>query len=138
MSQIATGDMKPGMKVEMDNTPFLVINTEFVKPGKGQAFNRIRLKNILTGRVVEKTFKSGEKLEIADVQETSMRLLYVQSETAVFMHDETFEQVEVELTTIKENKQWLKDDLLYGIHCGSQKQSALILNKNPNLLRDTL
>lgn len=115
MSQASTNEMKPGMKVEMENEPYLVINNEFVKPGKGQAFNRIRLKNILTGRVVEKTFKSGEKLDLADVEETHMRLLYIQGEDAVFMHDETFEQLEVPLSTVKDTKQWLKDDLVYDI-----------------------
>ncbi len=113
MAQASTNEIKPGMKLEIENTPFLVINNEFVKPGKGQAFNRIRMKNILTGKVMEKTYKSGEKLFLADVEETFMRLLYTQQDSAVFMHDETFEQLEVPLETVENASNWLKDDLIY-------------------------
>ena len=113
MSQASTSEIRPGMKVELEKNPYLVISNEFIKPGKGQAFNRIRLKNILTGRVVEKTYKSGEKMELADVEELYMRLLYVQQDDAVFMHDETFEQLEVPISSIQDSKQWLKDDLIY-------------------------
>ena len=76
MAQASTSEIRPGMKVEMNNEPYLVVINDFVKPGKGQAFNRIKLKNIITGRVVEKTYKSGDKLDLADVEERQMRLLY--------------------------------------------------------------
>lgn len=115
MSQASTNEIKPGMKIELEGAPYLVVNNEFVKPGKGQAFNRIRMKNILTGRVVEKTCKSGDKLDLADVEETFMRLLYVQNETAVFMHDETFDQIEVPVNAIENSRPWLKEDLIYEI-----------------------
>ncbi|MFA5250535.1 MAG: elongation factor P, partial [Parachlamydiales bacterium] len=105
MSQASTNEIKPGMKVEVEKEPYLVVSNEFVKPGKGQAFNRIRIKNILTGRVVEKTYKSGDKLDLADVEELHLRLLYIQNDMAVFMHDETFEQIEVALSVIKETRQ---------------------------------
>jgi elongation factor P len=101
------------MKVEIDKEPYLVINNEFVKPGKGQAFNRIRLKNILNGKTIEKTYKSGEKLEIADIEEISMRLLYTEKDSAVFMDDKTFEQISVPLSVIKDKKYFLKEDTLY-------------------------
>jgi elongation factor P len=110
-----TNDIRPGMKVELDNEPYYVVNNEFVKPGKGQAFNRMKLKNILTGRVVEKTYKSGEKLTLADIVETQMRLLYTELENAIFMDDKTFEQLEIPFSIVANNKQWLIDDLIYGI-----------------------
>ncbi len=115
MAQLPTNDIKPGMKVELDGDPYTVVGNEFVKPGKGQAFNRIRLKNLLTSRVVEKTFKSGDKLPLADIEETTMRLLYTETDAAVFMHDKTFEQISILLSVIKENQQWLKEDTLYDI-----------------------
>lgn len=115
MEQATTNDIKPGMKVEVDGEPYLVVSNEFVKPGKGQAFNRIRLKNIKTSRVVEKTYKSGEKLQLADVMEASMRLLYTETESAVFMDDATFDQIHVPLSIIGEVKKWLKDDTLYDV-----------------------
>ncbi len=115
MAQITTNDIRPGMKIEIDNAPYTVVNIEFIKPGKGQAFNRIKLKNLLTSRVVEKTYKSSEKLPLADVEELKYRLLYTESDGAVFMHDETFEQITISFDTIRENKQWMKDDTLYDI-----------------------
>ena len=115
MSQITTNEIRPGMKVEVDKTPFLIVNNEFVKPGKGQSFNRIKLKNLLTGRVIEKTFKSGEKLELADVVESQMRMLYTENDGAVFMDDNTFEQVTADADAIGDNSNWLKEDVLYDI-----------------------
>jgi len=115
MSEISTNDIRPGTKVEVDNEPYLVIANEFVKPGKGQAFNRIKLKNIITARVVEKTYKSGEKFKIADIIEASMRLLYIEGDNAVFMDDTTFDQVSVPLSVVKATKQWLKEDTIYEI-----------------------
>jgi elongation factor P len=115
MAQATTNEIRPGMKVEVDKEPFLVIINEFVKPGKGQAFNRIKLKNILTGRVIERTFKSGDKLDLADVEEEQMRLLYTESDAAVFMDDKTFEQLTISFDVIKETKQWLKEDVVYDI-----------------------
>ena len=70
MAQISTNEFKAGIKIEMDGQPFLIVSNEFVKPGKGQAFNRVRLKHLITARVVEKTFKSGEKVELADIEES--------------------------------------------------------------------
>ena len=115
MAQAATNDIKPGMKVEFENDPYYVINNEFVKPGKGQAFNRIRLKNIITGRVVEKTFKSGEKLDLADVTEGAMRYSYADVDEAVFMDEKTFEQVHIPFEVISKTRQWLVEDMLYEV-----------------------
>ena len=115
MPQASTNDIRSGMKVEIDNAPYLVIWNEFVKPGKGQAFNRIRIKNLLTGRTIEKTYKSGDKLDLADVEEVRRRLLYLEQDGAVFMCDDTFEQVTIPFTVLGDNKQWLKEDIIYDL-----------------------
>ena len=115
MAQVSTNDTRAGMKVEINNEPYLVVSNDFVKPGKGQAFNRIKLKNIISGRVMEKTYKSGDKLDLADVEEIQMRLLYTEVDDAIFMNDTTFEQIHVPFSIIKENKKWLLDDTLYEI-----------------------
>lgn len=115
MAQVSTNDLKQGMKVEIDQQPYTVVNLQFVKPGKGQAFTRTKIKNLLTGRVIEKTFRSGEKLDIADVEELEMRMLYQDGENAVFMDDKTFDQIEIPLTQIGEVTQWLMDDHVYAI-----------------------
>lgn len=115
MRQLTANELRIGMKVELDHDPYAVVGTEFVKPGKGQAFCRIKIKNLMTGRVVEKTFKSTEKIDIADVYEARMRLLYTEVDGAVFMDDETFEQTTIASDIIGENRQWMKDDTLYEI-----------------------
>lgn len=115
MATISTNDFRGGVKLEIDNQPYVIVNNEFVKPGKGQAFNRVKLKNLLNGKVFERTYKSGDKVELADVLETNMRLLYLENDGAVFMHDESFEQITIPFEIIGDNKQWLKDDIVYDI-----------------------
>ena len=115
MEQASTNEIKPGMKVEIDNEPYFVVSNQFVKPGKGQAFNRIRVKNIITGKVIEKTFKSGDKLDLADVEEVKMRLLYTEQDEAVFMNDTTFEQSHVPLSATGNSRDFLKEDTLYDV-----------------------
>lgn len=115
MAQISTTDIRSGAKVEVDGQPFIVVSNEFYKPGKGNAINRIRIKHLLTGRVVEKTFKSGEKLDIADVSESQMRFLYKESDGAVFMDEKNYDQIKIPFANIGDNEQWLLDDQLYNI-----------------------
>jgi len=76
MASYTTSEIRGGLKVLLDGDPYTVIENEFVKPGKGQAFNRIKVRNLKTGRTIEKTFRSGESLEGADVIDTEMQFLY--------------------------------------------------------------
>lgn len=115
MAQTSTSEIRGGFKVEVEGQPYTVISNEFVKPGKGQAFNRIKLKHLMTARVVERTFKSGEKLDIADVEEMKMRMLYRETDGVVFMDDNTYEQVKILAASIGDTDQWLKEDLLYDV-----------------------
>jgi translation elongation factor P len=115
MAQISTNEVKPGIKVEMEGQPYNIVSNEYVKPGKGQAFNRIRFKNILSGRVVERTIKSGDKLDIADIVESKMRMLYRESDGVVFMDDTSFEQVSIASKNIEDVIQWLQDDVIYDV-----------------------
>lgn len=111
--QASTNEIKGGFKIEVENQPYVVIFNEFVKPGKGQAFNRIKMKHLLTGRVIEKTFKSGEKFNLADVAEGEMRLLYKEADGVIFMDEKTFEQIKIPFENIGDTAQWLLDDHLY-------------------------
>ena len=115
MAQYSTGDLRGGYKVEVDGEPYTVVSNEFIKPGKGQPFNRIKLKHLKTGRVVEKTFKSGEKVDEADVEEAKMRMVYKEADAVVFMDDKTYEQVSIPLSIIKDTEQWLLEEILYDI-----------------------
>ncbi len=115
MAQISISDCKQGVKIEIDNQPYTIVSLEFVKPGKGQAFTRTRIKNLLTGRVVEKSYRSGEKLDLANVEEAQMRMLYIDGDSVIFMDDTSFEQVSIPLSQMGDVQQWLMPDLLYGI-----------------------
>lgn len=115
MAQASTNEIRPGMKVEVEGAPYTIIINEFVKPGKGQAINRIKMKHLLTGRVLERTYKSGDKLDLADVAEAEMRLLYKESDGYIFMDEKTFEQLKISSESIGDTAQWLLDDHLYEI-----------------------
>ena len=86
MASYSTNEFKSGLKVMIDNDPCSIVENEMVKPGKGQAFNRVRYKNLKTGRVIEKTFKSGDTLEAADVMDVDMQYLYADGEFWHFMN----------------------------------------------------
>jgi elongation factor P len=110
-----TNEIRVGNKLEIDNQPYLVLNNEFCKPGKGQAFNRIKLKNMMTGRVVENTYKSGDKLDLADIEEFGMTFLYREDEGAVFMDQSTFDQISVGANLIKPIAHWLVEEVIYQV-----------------------
>ena len=93
MASINTNQFKPGIKLLLDGDPYNILENEFVKPGKGQAFNRVKTRNLKNGRVVEKTFKSGESVELADVVDLEMVYLYGDGTEWVFMNEDNFEQV---------------------------------------------
>jgi elongation factor P len=102
------------MKVLLDGTPRAIVENEFVKPGKGQAFNRVRLRNLKTGRMWERTFKSGESLEAADVVDVDMEYLYSDGEFWHFMKtDGSFEQLAADEEVLGDAKQWLKEQDSY-------------------------
>ena len=88
----STSEFKTGLKVIVDDDPCTIIENEFVKPGKGQAFNRIKIRNLKTGRVLEKTYKSGDSLEPADVVDLEMQYLYNDGDNWYFMDQNNFEQ----------------------------------------------
>ncbi len=109
MASYSTNEFKGGLKILLDGEPYTIVENEFVKPGKGQAFNRVKVRNLKTGRVIEKTFKSGESVEAADVFEKDMQYLYNDGEYWYFMDPETFEQVPAGATAVEEAVQWLKE-----------------------------
>lgn len=109
MATVSTSDFKGGMKLMMDGDPYNILENEFVKPGKGQAFNRVKLRNLKTGRVLERTFKSGETFETADVVDTDMQYLYNDGEQWHFMVVETFEQYAADAAAVVDAKIWLKE-----------------------------
>ena len=109
MAFISTNEFKAGVKVMFDNYPCSILENEYVKPGKGQAFNRVKLRNLVTGRVLEKTFKSGESLEEADAMDVELQYLYNDGEMWHFMSPQSFEQYTVSKETIGDTYKWLKE-----------------------------
>jgi elongation factor P len=109
MANYSTNEFKSGLKILLDGDPCVILENEFVKPGKGQAFNRVRIRNLKTGRVNEKTFKSNESVESADVMDTDMQYLYYDGEFWHFMVPDTFEQHAADAKVVGEAKEWLKE-----------------------------
>jgi elongation factor P len=116
MATFSTSEFKSGLKVMLEGDPCAILENEFVKPGKGQAFNRVRFRNLRSGRVWERTFKSGESLEAADVMELSMEYLYTDGEFWHFMKtDGSYEQVAAPEAAIADAKDWLKEQEIYAV-----------------------
>ena len=107
MATHSTSEFRAGLKFMFEGEPCSIIENEFVKPGKGQAFNRVKFRRLLSGKIVEKTFKSGETVESADVVDVELSYLYNDGEFWHFMNNETFEQVAAEEKCVAQNKCWL-------------------------------
>ena len=112
MAKYATNEFRGGLKVLIDKEPYSIITNEMVKPGKGQAFNRVKLRNLKTGRVLERTFKSGETIEAADVLETDMQYIYNDGEEWHFMHPTSFEQQAISKQVLAGVENWLKEEAM--------------------------
>jgi elongation factor P len=117
-----TSDIRKGTKVQFDGVPFEVVYFQFVKPGKGQAFTRTKLRNMINGNVIERTFKSGEKLEKADLEEREMQYLYPEEGFYVFMDTSSYDQLRLTAEQLGDNKYYLSDNLM----C-----SVLLFNERP-------
>jgi len=109
MANYGTNEFRSGLKIILDGDPHIIVENEFVKPGKGQAFNRTRIKNLKTGKTIDKTFKSGENVEAADVMDTDMQYLYADGEFWHFMVPDTFEQYAADEKAVGDAKSWISD-----------------------------
>jgi elongation factor P len=109
MASYSTNEFRGGLKIMIDGDPCAIIENEFVKPGKGQAFNRVKIRNLKTSRVIERTFKSGETVEAADVMDVDLQYLYNDGEFWHFMDPNSFEQQAADETAVGDAKLWLKE-----------------------------
>ncbi|HEV7631567.1 MAG TPA: elongation factor P [Steroidobacteraceae bacterium] len=112
MGSYNTSEFKSGMKILLDNDPYSIVENEMVKPGKGQAFNRVRVRNLKTGRTIERTFKSGDSVEAADVQDMDMQYLYSDGDFWHFMVPDNFEQYAAGAAAVGDSVKWLKDGIV--------------------------
>lgn len=112
MGTYSTSEFKGGLKFMLDNEPCAIVENEFVKPGKGQAFSRVKYRKLLSGKVVEKTFKSGDTVESADVMDFDLAYLYSDGEFYHFMNNETFEQISADAKAVGDMAKWLVEQNL--------------------------
>lgn len=107
MASYSTNEFRGGLKIMLDGEPCSIIENEMVKPGKGQAFNRVRLRKLISGKVLEKTFKSGDTVEAADVVDMELAYLYNDGEFWHFMNNSSFEQLAAEAKAVGDAAKWL-------------------------------
>lgn len=117
-----TSDFRKGLKVQIDGEPYLMIEMNFVKPGKGNALYKCKLRNLVRNTVIDRTYKGGDTLEAADVEEVQTQFLYRQQDTFVFMNTSTYDQYELSIDQIDDAWKYLKE----GMPC-----SMLLYNGNP-------
>jgi elongation factor P len=127
MSNYNTNEFRSGLKIMIDGDPYVIVENEFVKPGKGQAFNRVRIRNLKSGRTLERNFKSGDTVESADIVESEMQYLYNDGDFWHFMVPDTFEQHTAAKTALAGQEIWLKD----GVMCSVMLWNGVPLAVNP-------
>lgn len=110
MATYNTSEFRAGLKLLIDNDPYAIVENEFVKPGKGQAFNRVKIRNLKTGRVVDRTFKSGDTVDAADVVDLELQYLYSDGDLWHFMDQKSFEQHAAGEPAVADAKIWLKEE----------------------------
>jgi elongation factor P len=141
-----TTDIRKGIKIQIDGVPFAVVDHQFVKPGKGQAFTRARIKNLTTGAVIERTWKSGESVELADVETRKMTFSWDEGDSLVFMDTSTGDQINVMKDKVGDEARFISEGLdcevtIYnGIPIGIELPSSVVLQvteSEPGIKGDT-
>jgi elongation factor P len=117
-----TSDLRKNLKILIEGEPYIVIEAQFVKPGKGGAFTRTKMRNMLTGNVIDRTFRSGEKFEPADLMEQTLQFMYAEEGMYHFMNTESYEQIEISEGLLGDDRLFLIDNL---------KVSVLFFNARP-------
>ncbi len=122
MANYSTNDFRRGLKVQIDGDPYLMIECLFVKPGKGNALYKCKMRNLLKGTTLDRTYKGGDSLESADISEFDAQFLYRQGEMFMFMDNVTYDQYELTMEQVDETWKWLKE----GTIC-----SMMLFNETP-------
>lgn len=109
--QVSTSEFRNGLKIEIDGEPFAIVEFQHVKPGKGGAFVRTKLKSLKTGNVIDRTYRSGEKVDIPDLEEKKMQYLYAADKDRYFMDTATYEQISLDEKQLGDSVQYLKENM---------------------------
>lgn len=146
MASYQMGDLKKGLKIEIDGIPFKIVEYQHVKPGKGPAFVRVKIKSFIDGKVLEKTFHAGDKCEAPNLEEKQMQYLYDDGENCQFMDNESYEQVAISDDDVGDAKKWMLDGMMVDVmfHNGKaigvevpQVVELKIVETAPNFKGDT-
>ena len=147
MSSYSTSQFKKGLKVLIDGNPCSIVENEFTKPGKGQAFNKIKVKNLIDGRVLEKTYKSGDSIPAASVVNQNMQYLYNDGSSYFFMDTQSYEQHSVSEDKLVNEKKWLVEEDICDVTVWNEVIVAIeppvhiisqIVDTEPNLKGNTV
>lgn len=130
-----TSDFRNGLKVEIDDQPYEMIYFQFVKPGKGTAFTRTKLKNMISGSVLERTYRTGERLDAAEIEEAEMQYLYADGESHHFMNTESFEQIAILSAGIETEAAYLTENIMVNVVFFKGKPITVSL---PNFIEDEI
>ena len=130
-----TSDFRNGLKVEIDGQPYIMVYFQFVKPGKGTAFTRTKLKNMISGNVLERTYRTGETLDAAPVEDKNMMYMYDEGEFSVFMDNETFETVNIPTVSIEDERPFLTENLEVDVLFYKERPVNIDL---PNFIEDEI
>lgn len=115
MASYNTSQFRKGLKVQLDGDPYLMIECNFVKPGKGQALYKCKLRNLIRNTVIDRTYKSGDSIEAADIEEIEAQYLYRQGDTFVFMDNKSYEQYELAKDQVDDGWRYLKEGMVCGM-----------------------
>lgn len=107
MATYETSDFRKGLRILIDNAPYTMVETQFVNPGKGQAFTRVKIKHMIQGNVLERTYKNGEKVQSAEISDIETQFLYAENEAYVFMDKQTYEQIHIDKSQLVDVSRWL-------------------------------
>lgn len=143
---IAMGDLKKGLKIEIEGIPYRIVEYQHVKPGKGPAFVRAKIKSFLDGKVIEKTFHAGDKCEEPNIEEKTMQYLYYDGDTFQFMDSTTYEQIGLSDNQVGDVAKWMKEGINVSVLFHNNKAISvdvpqvvelLITETAPNFKGDT-
>ena len=135
MATYDTSDIRKGLKVMMDGSPYTVVEFQFIKPGKGAAFTRTKFKNLLSGAVIERNVRSGEKMESANVETKTMQYLYKEADSFVFMDTSTYDQVHIPSETIGEDALYMPEQIVVEVLFFNERAVGVTL---PNFIEQKI